>query len=520
MSSELSRTRQIRLHGRLAEIVGTTDLSLAADSPAEAVRAIVLQFPAARAVIVQSDWVVTVAGRECSELAYCSHSADHPIELIPALSGAEGKAGPIKILLGIFLIIGAFFTAGAAAGAAGGFGAALGGEAAATFLGVSMGTIAKLGAAVALSGLATTLTPSPDVDFDLAEQPESRSSNAFPALANLLQQGAVVPIVYGETVTGSVTVSAIETVIVDLTQNVTTSESTVEIVDLLSEGEIEGLVDGAEGIYFEKQPVLTPAGGYNFEDVLIETRNGEPAPADSMLVVSGRLFAVGLEARYSDVPLVTQTGGAVEWTINDTDVARCSAVVSVPSAWQIDPFPGSPSGTLIGIIAEVRPNGGAWEEFRWGPIDLPLIDLFIDQPAQIVSSLSGYHKAAGGFYIVADTNVGQPNGFGIGSPVTATLRVKDGPLGTPVDHVFETTFTTAATNAFTNAYIPANYLTSNICAHVAFDIPWLKVTGAYNFQILSDMATRYPGDQAMGATDELITPPRRPPIYRDVPGPD
>ncbi|GHD59553.1 hypothetical protein [Jeongeupia chitinilytica] len=46
------------------------------------------------------------------------------------------------------------------------------------------------------------------------------------------------------------------------------------IIDLVSEGEIGGLVSGMQSVYFDEVPVQNPDGSYNFSGVSFEFRPG------------------------------------------------------------------------------------------------------------------------------------------------------------------------------------------------------------------------------------------------------
>lgn len=54
------------------------------------------------------------------------------------------------------------------------------------------------------------------------------------------------------------------------------SVSTAKVLDLVSEGEIVGLVDGARSIYLDDVPLQNADGSYNFNGVSVEMRNGLP----------------------------------------------------------------------------------------------------------------------------------------------------------------------------------------------------------------------------------------------------
>src|SRR5688572_695894 len=52
------------------------------------------------------------------------------------------------------------------------------------------------------------------------------------------------------------------------------SRAYARVLDLLSEGEIEGLVDGLKSVYLDETPVQANDGTLNFSGVILSTRNG------------------------------------------------------------------------------------------------------------------------------------------------------------------------------------------------------------------------------------------------------
>jgi predicted phage tail protein len=122
-----------------------------------------------------------------------------PISFVPVVAGA-GAAG--RILAGIALIalafipgIGTATAAAIAAGAKAGF----------TVVGTAL---FGLGASLALGGVAQLLTPAPKVPQGSDSQDDPRKSYSFSGIQNVSRQGVPVPIVYGETLVGSVVISA------------------------------------------------------------------------------------------------------------------------------------------------------------------------------------------------------------------------------------------------------------------------------------------------------------------------
>ncbi|ODN41042.1 host specificity protein J [Piscirickettsia litoralis] len=59
--------------------------------------------------------------------------------------------------------------------------------------------------------------------------------------------------------------------------NTLSANAIVTLVDLLGEGEIEGLVDGAKSVYFDDTPLQNADGSFNFEGVTLKSSNGTPS---------------------------------------------------------------------------------------------------------------------------------------------------------------------------------------------------------------------------------------------------
>jgi predicted phage tail protein len=114
---------------------------------------------------------------------------------VPVVAGA-GAVG--RILAGIAIIAFAIVTAGAGliAGLGLGFGASTA---------ISIGLV---GLSLVVGGVAQLLTPTPKVPQGADNQDDPRKSYSFSGIQNTSRQGVPVPIVYGETLVGSVVISA------------------------------------------------------------------------------------------------------------------------------------------------------------------------------------------------------------------------------------------------------------------------------------------------------------------------
>jgi predicted phage tail protein len=114
-----------------------------------------------------------------------------PISIVPVVAGA-GALG--RILIGALLIAGAFFTGGATIGLLG------------LAAPVAVSTVlAGVGITLILGGVAQLLTPTPKISQD---EGDPRKSFSFSGIQNTSRAGVPVPVVYGETLVGSVVISA------------------------------------------------------------------------------------------------------------------------------------------------------------------------------------------------------------------------------------------------------------------------------------------------------------------------
>lgn len=157
----------------------------------------------------------------------------HDIHIMPAAMGAGGgSTGKTvgKIVLGVVMIAGAFFTAGAslapmiavdaamygvpaatltATAGAGGMSAAIG---AGAILGsITYGNIASVGLMMALSGVSQLISPTPQASqaaYTNFERPEARTSFIYGGAVNTSEQGGPIPILYGRMRIGSTLVAA------------------------------------------------------------------------------------------------------------------------------------------------------------------------------------------------------------------------------------------------------------------------------------------------------------------------
>jgi predicted phage tail protein len=197
--------RKIRVYGSLAKFLGRRVFEADIASAAEAVRFLVANFPQLEKHMAEQHYRVDVGnyGLTLDELHH--PTGQQEIKIVPVIGGAGGNVG--QILLGVGLIAASFLLPGAGIfGATSVFGvtAAQGGVVLA-----GIGTaLSAVGASLVLSGVAGLLTPTPTTSLGANGDDDPRKTYSFSGIQNTSRQGVPVPIVYGETLVGSVVISA------------------------------------------------------------------------------------------------------------------------------------------------------------------------------------------------------------------------------------------------------------------------------------------------------------------------
>jgi predicted phage tail protein len=189
--------RKIKLYGKLAKFIGHRVLEADVATAAEAVRFLLANWPELEAHMSDQHYRVSI-GTYDIDLEELHHPAGAaPISFVPVVAGA-GAVG--RIILGVALVALSFvsFGAGAWAGVAGSFGTAAGAASGSVAVGL-------LGASLIIGGIAQLLTPTPKISQDEADP---RKSFSFSGIQNVSRAGVPVPVVYGETLVGSVVISA------------------------------------------------------------------------------------------------------------------------------------------------------------------------------------------------------------------------------------------------------------------------------------------------------------------------
>lgn len=190
----------IYVHGRLGRLF-VDKIKLHVHTPNEAVRALIILYPGFREELSKMN-VAVMIGRKSTvyQRWWMPIYPGQELHIVPVPSGSN-RGGIGKVVLGA-VIIGAAIAFAPAAGLGATAFSVLG-------AGVSFGQIALLGATIALAGISSLLTPTPTVPGTSSrERPDQRPSFLFNGPVNTAEQGAAIPIVFGEYEIGSHVISS------------------------------------------------------------------------------------------------------------------------------------------------------------------------------------------------------------------------------------------------------------------------------------------------------------------------
>jgi predicted phage tail protein len=180
--------RKIRLYGELAKFVGHRVLEADVASAAEAVRFLLANWPKLEQHMAKQHYRVRTAAHDLGE-EDLHNPMGQELRIIPVIAGA-GAVG--RIIIGVALVAFSLLLPGV--------GAAIGGA--------LMTKIGLIGASLILTGIAGLLTPTPRLAQGTDSEGDPRKSFSFSGIQNVSRAGIPVPVVYGETLVGSVVVSA------------------------------------------------------------------------------------------------------------------------------------------------------------------------------------------------------------------------------------------------------------------------------------------------------------------------
>lgn len=189
--------KTIKVYGSLAKFLGQKVFRAAVSTPVEAISFLRANFQGLAAHMADYDYKVLVgtlelqAGSNPEQLSY-PVGRDEAISIVPVIGGAGGQ-GTGAILAGVALVAAAVFIPGLGLGLAG----------------ATVTQVGLIGGSLILGGIAQMLTPVPEMPSGEGSFGDPASNPlSFSGIQNVSRQGVAVPVVYGETLVGSVVISA------------------------------------------------------------------------------------------------------------------------------------------------------------------------------------------------------------------------------------------------------------------------------------------------------------------------
>ncbi|MFB6330628.1 TipJ family phage tail tip protein [Acinetobacter variabilis] len=132
------------------------------------------------------------------------------------------------------------------------------------------------------------------------------------------------------------------------------SKTYIKILYGLSEGEVEGLANGLQSVYLEETPLQNPAGGWNFEDVQADFRNG----------TNDQTHIEGFPDISSETAINVELKSESPWvrSLTNTDLDAIRLRFKWGPLRQQNADNGDVKGIVIQYAIDLQTDGGTWIE--------------------------------------------------------------------------------------------------------------------------------------------------------------
>ena len=202
----------VKVYGALRKRLGQCRFEFDVNTPAQAIKALCVNFPGLEKWLIDSEkdgigYRVAVSKEKATEQdvspLLMPFSDKEVFSITPVVAGAGRGTG--QILLGATLIAAAVPGAVLAPTGGGGFLGATGSG----FLSASASSaIGSVGLSLTLGGIATAISPQPDIGLERGREAAKLESFVFNNVVNTSKQGLPVPIAYGRLFVGSAVLSS------------------------------------------------------------------------------------------------------------------------------------------------------------------------------------------------------------------------------------------------------------------------------------------------------------------------
>lgn len=124
------------------------------------------------------------------------------------------------------------------------------------------------------------------------------------------------------------------------------------LIDLLGEGEIEGLVDGMKSVYLDGTPLQNADNTFNFKDVVVVSRTGTQT--------QGYIPGFSSVERVVDVSAEVKQSASVTRSIINPNLDALRVTITIPQMTEQDMKNGNLNGSSASIAIDLQTNGGGF----------------------------------------------------------------------------------------------------------------------------------------------------------------
>ena len=139
--------------------------------------------------------------------------------------------------------------------------------------------------------------------------------------------------------------------------NTLQSDTIVRVLEVISEGEIDGIVGGLKGVYFDNTPIQTADGTNNYENISIELRNGLP----------DQEYMAGFPAAESihDFGAEFTTSTSFTYTVSDAEIDAVKVTITLPNGLsEQNTSNGNLNGSTVTFAIDTALQGGVYSMFN------------------------------------------------------------------------------------------------------------------------------------------------------------
>lgn len=124
------------------------------------------------------------------------------------------------------------------------------------------------------------------------------------------------------------------------------------VLDLVSEGEIEGLAEGLKSVYFNETPLQNPNNSFNFAGATIVSTTG----------TQGQSYIQGFPNVENEIGVSTQVEAAtpIVRQISNSEIDAVRVTISIPALTQQNTSNGDINGASVQYAIDVQSNGGGY----------------------------------------------------------------------------------------------------------------------------------------------------------------